>query len=658
MSYELQVISTRYWIKLITHYPLLITLFFTIHCSLFIHFCFAGEETTITSETLEYFEDTSTYVAKGSVKLISGDKVIDSDEMSYNVQTSEVIASGNVRYDDPDMWFTASKAELDVENETGKLYDAEILFKEDNYHIAGKEIEKKDEKHYFAPEATFSTCDAPIPAWCFRGKNVDLLVDEKLKAKDAFFLIKNTPVLYAPYISVPFLTERKTGFLMPFLDNSNTRGIHVGIPFFWAISENMDATAIMDIYSKRGIGEGLEYRYVEPGDIKGNLWLYHIWDTKLNKDYLEIKALHDERSEKEIGGFLSINYVNRKDFYREFNPYFETRTLRFLDSTGEISLPFENSRIYFLSQYWVDLKEETNPPPQRLPEVGYVLNPTKAGPFCFSATATASNFWRDKGVTGQRLDIYPRVLHELGNDIILSQAVGFRETAYSLHRSEDNFLHREAIEYNALVHTSFFKRYGSFMHVLEPSIGYTLITDSEKLPIFDSTELFKKTSTIKLSLINRFLDSSREFITVRASQAFDADLGDKPFLPFKLEVGMKRPISLRADATYDVHEGKLNSINSNIGFSISKGTIWAGQRYNRLQDVVYYTAGLMLTPYKPWTMSGRIWYNAEEKEFKDIAVNLRYMGQCWGINMEFIKRPLDFTFSVMFELKGISKAKI
>jgi len=636
----------------------LIALCFTIYCSLFTNHCFAIDEATITSETLEYSEDTSTYVAKGSVRLESIDKIIESDEMSYNVETSEIVATGNVRYDDPDMWFSASKAELNVENETGKLYNAEIFFKEENYHIFGKEIEKKDEKHYYAPEATFSTCDAPIPAWCFKGKNADLLVDERLKAKDAYFLIKNTSIFYTPYISVPFQTERKTGLLMPVLESSNTRGIHLGIPFFWAISENTDATATMDIYSKRGIGEGLEYRYIEPGDIKGNLWLYHIWDTEFNKDYLEIKALHEERSEKGIGGFLSINYVNRGDFYREFNPYFEKITLRFLDSTGEISLPFKNSRIYFLSQYWVDLKEQTSPPPQRLPELGYVLNPTKAGPFWVSGTATASNFWRNEGITGQRLDIYPRILHELGNDIILSQALGFRETAYSLQRSEDNFLHKEAIEYNALIHTSFFKRYDSFMHILEPSIGYTLITDHENLPVFDSTELFKKTSTIELSLINRFLDHKGEFIIVRASQAFDADLGDRPFLPFKLQLGIKRPISLRADATYDVYEKKLNSVDSNIRFSIPIGTISVGQRYNRLEDVIYYTSGFMLTPYKSWAMSGTIWYNAEEKQLKNIALNLKYTGQCWGVNMEFINRPKNFTFKVMFELKGISKAKI
>jgi LPS-assembly protein len=622
---------------------------------LFTPFCFATDETTITSETLEYVESTSTYIAKGSVKITSVDKVIESDEMTYNVQTSDVIATGNVRYDDAETVFTASKMELNLEQKTGRLYDAEILFKTDNYHVSGKEIEKRGEKSYFAPEATFSTCDEPVPAWSFRGKDVDLLVEERLKAKNVSFYIKNVPALYAPYFVLPFQTERKTGFLMPVIDYSSSRGLHLNIPFFWAISENKDATVILDMYTKRGIGEGLEYRYIEPSGTRGNWWLYHIKDTELDKDFFEVRALHEQRSKTGLGGYLSINYVNREDFYRQFSPHLEVRTQRFLESTGEISLPLKNSRMYLLSQYWIDLIENMRPPPQRLPEAGYVLNPTKAGPFWFSGTVTVSNFWRDEDVIGQRLDIYPRILYKLGNEIVLTQALGFRETVYSLHRGEENSLHREAIEYSAVAHTSLIKRYNSITHVIEPSLGYTLITDSENLPLFDSTELFKKTSAVELSLINRFFSKGREYVVLRASQAFDANLGDRPFLPFKLEVGIKRPISLRLDTAYNVHEGKIESINSDMRVSVSKGVILAGQRYNRLEDVIFYRAGFEITPYKPWYVRGNIWYDAEQKKVGDITFNLRYLGQCWGVNMEFIKRPHDYTFSVMFELKGISK---
>ena len=57
-------------------------LFFTINYLLFTHYCLAGEEVVVTSETIEYFGDTSTYVAKGSVKIQKGDRIIESDEIS------------------------------------------------------------------------------------------------------------------------------------------------------------------------------------------------------------------------------------------------------------------------------------------------------------------------------------------------------------------------------------------------------------------------------------------------------------------------------------------------------------------------------------------------------------------------------------------------
>jgi hypothetical protein len=229
--------------------------------------------------------------------------------------------------------------------------------------------------------------------------------------------------------------------------------------------------------------------------------------------------------------------------------------------------------------------------------------------------------------------------------------------AYSLHRTDndfDDFPHREAIEYSAVAHTRFLKRYNSFTHVLEPSLGYTLITDSQDLPIFDSTELFKKTSMVELSLINRLLNANGEFFILRASQGFDANLGDRPFLPFKLEVGIKKPVSLRLDATYDVHRGGLDSINSDFSYSVSETSVWFGQRYNKQEDIIFYRAGFGLHPFKPWYLNSSISYDAQEKVIRDITIDLRYLRQCWGINMQFNKYPGDYSVLIMFELKGLS----
>jgi len=634
----------------------LVFLFPVYHLLSTVHYCLAEEKTTITSDSLEYNRETFTYNAKGNVKVQKADAVVEADEMIYNEQSDELVAKGNIRYRDPEVSFTASRADLNLEKKTGTLHDAEILFKKDNYHISGKEIEKKGEKYYVSPEATFTTCDAPA-AWCFRGKNMDAIAGDRLKARDVTFRISDTPVFYTPYLIAPILTERKTGFLIPSAGYSNQRGFNLSLPFFWAITENRDATFILDEYTKRGIGEGIEYRYVEPGDIKGKFWLYHIRDNELNRDFVEIRALHQQYSAEKIGGFLSLNLVNEKDYYREFNSAIDLSSNRFLESTGEIMIPFSNSRAYLMSQYWMDLEEDNEKPAQRLPEAGFVLHPTNIGNFWFSAATAVSNFWRDEGVNGYRFDIFPKLRHEFGNDIVISQTLGLRETAYSLQDYDESSPHRESLEYTIDAHSRFLKKYSSFTHIVEPSLSYTLVTNSENdLPVFDSTELFKKTSLIELSFLNRIITSSGELMVFRISQGFDSEYGDRPFMPLKLEIGVKKPFSVRFDIDYDVHTGKVENTNSNVFLPISDITIMGGHRYNRKDDISYFDAGLGIRPYKPLYIEGKIWYDNAEHETRAVSLKLKYLSKCWGILMEFINRPDEFSAKVMLELTGISKS--
>jgi LPS-assembly protein len=624
-------------------------------CLSFFSYCLAEEQTIITSDTLEYSKKTSTYVATGNVKIQREDMVIEADEMEYNEQTGDVIAVGSVKYKDETVSFQASRVEFNINSKTGKFYDAEILFIRDNYHIAGREIEKKGDKYYVSPEARFTTCDGPEPEWCFKGKDIELSVGEELKAEDVSFRIMNIPILYAPYLKAPFLTERQTGFLIPSVGYSDKRGGMLRVPFYWAISEDSDATFIADVYTEIGIGQGIEYRYVKPENTKGLWWLYHIRDNKDKKNYFEMKASHEQRSSDGLGGYLNINYVNEKDFFRKFELDLETRTNRFLESTGEIALPFTNSRLYLLSQYWVDLKEESTPAPQKLPEAGFVIHPTALGDFWVSATSTFANFWRDEGVIGQRLDIYPQMHYMFGKDVVVTQKLGLRGTAYALYRSEDDSLYRGNLEYAFVTNTRLLKRYRSFTHVLEPSIGYHFISESDDdVPLFDSTELFKKTSQIELSLLNRFIDDKGEFLVMKLSQAYDTYLHEKPFLPLTLEVGLRRPLSLRLDASYDVHEGEIESVNSDLLFRVLRATFSLGQRYNKPDDILTFVGGIGFRPVKSLSIGGRIWCDAKEKEVQEVAVNMRYKRKCWGLHMEFIKSPGDLTVIVMFDLLGVS----
>lgn len=632
-------------------------LFSTIYCFLFPVYCFSEGRTVITSETLIYNRNEGMYIARGGVKIERADTVIKADEITYNEQTHDMEASGNVRYHDDEVVMTAERAELNLETKTGSIFEAAVLYKKDNYHITGKEMRKTGDRHFLSPEATFTTCDAPVPAWCFKGKSMDAAVGNRLIASDVVFRIKDIPILYSPVLWAPILTERKTGFLFPFIGYSDSRGLQVTIPFYWALSESQDATIVLDNYSKRGLGTGLEYRYIGLNNTSGQWWAYRIRDRELGKDFFELRGYHDQRSAEGMGGYLNINYVNENDFYREFKTDLQARTNRFLESTGEIAIPLPNSRAYLLSQYRIDLKDDADDPLQTLPEGGFVLYPTKAGPVWVSGSFTLSNFWREEGTYGQRVDIFPRIRHAFGGDITILQTLGLRETAYSIRKSENDSLQRESLEYRVSGNLRLLKKYESFSHIIEPTLSYTFVSNSENsLPLFDSAELSKKLSLSELSLLNRIMNDQGELMVFRISQGFDSYGGDTPFTPLVFDMGIKQPLPMRLGASYNVHTGDIESVHSDVSMKIADVTFLAGQRYNRLNDVNTYVAGVGMQPFSTLSVKGGIWYDAEERETREINLNLTYMSQCWGINIGYVKRPDDFSISFLVELKGITKA--
>lgn len=631
---------------------------FSIHYFLFTTVCFAGEAggTAITSDKLEYFGETKKYVATGSATVERNGAVLKSDEIIFHEETSEATALGGVSYNDPETSIEAARAEMNLDAKTGVLFDAEVFNKKYNYHISGREIQKRGEDYYYSPDATFTTCDGPGAAWCFKGKDVNAVVEKNIIAKDTTFRIKNLPVFYTPYLWAPLLKDRQTGFLIPLVASSNSRGVSLTLPFYWAIADNRDATVVLDAYSKRGIGTGLEYRFIEPNGANGNWWVYHIKDTLLEKDFLEVRGLYENRRDEGLGGFLNANYISDKVFYQQFSSRRDIRAQRYLESTGELDLPLNGSRLYLLSQYWQDLTNDTSSVPQKLPEAGYVLNYTAVGDFLFSASANAANIWREKGTSAGRIDVYPRILHSLGKDVVLTQVVAFRETAYSFYNGQDaeNFRQRGAVEYDGVLHTRLYRNYDSLTHIIEPSVRYHFIySSSDGLPLLDSTELFGKTSAIEVSILNRAIVKGRELVAVRLTQPVDSYNG-RPFQPLRLEVAVKSPVPLMMEASYDMYSGNLATVTSAVSFRAFKTDFVVGQRYNRKDDIMTYTTYAGFSPLKSLQMSAQAWYDAKGAGLRDLVFDVKYQKQCWGVRFEAVKSPGDFTMKVLFDLTGIT----
>lgn len=654
-----------------TLYPILYVLFFIPIVIIF--FCsLASANIIVESDLLEYDSKTTTYIAKGRVKVVRDLTSVEADQAVYNERTSEVEAEGNILYLDPDVRIKASKAFLNLEKKTGRLINAEIFYKRENYHIRGEEVEKTSEREYLLKGATFTSCDAPVPAWCFKGRDVHIIIDERLRARNVTFNIKEIPVMYSPYLTAP-MKERKTGLLIPSIGFVESKGIHYEQPFFWAISENRDATLTLDIYGKRAIGEGLEYRHLEQSGLKGNYWVYHLRDNRLSNDFWDIKALFDKR-EGDITAFANLNYINSLLYYREYNPFINSKrafldpasylnitTGRFYESVAEVKYRFTGSSISLQSRYFIDLKEgvDQSTIPQRLPEINYFRYPDKIGPVTFSFTASVANLWREKEARGQRIDLYPRFMFSSGDIVIVTHSLGLRAISYILDNSEGaSSTIKTGLDYSLTVLTRFQKRYRSFIHIIEPAIEYSFIPSiRSNVPFFDATELYSKRSRIDLSIMNRFLSNS-EFLTLRLTQPFDTYRGDRPMLPLRIEASIKGPLMMRGELSYDPNPGRVEDLNSDLSLNLSGLLVSIGQRYKRTEDILYYSFGLRWNPVRTLSYEGYFWYDAKTGNTKNIVARIKYQKQCWGITAIVTKRERDYSFSLLFDLLGIGTVKI
>lgn len=640
--------------------PLLIFILLPVACCLLPASSWA---TTITADHLEYFKGEDKYVATGNVRIEKEDAVLTADKVILYQKTSDAEAIDNVVYEDGETFINTERADLNLNAKTGKLYNALIFFKKGNYWINGNNVKKIKEDHYYADTATFTTCDSEAsssPDWCFKGSDVDIVVGKKFTAKNVTYRIKGLPVLYSPYIWAPVKTERETGFLFPIIGNSSTKGFQFSPTFFWAIDENKDATFYLDYYSKRGIGKGIEYRYLDFND-RGRWYIYHLKDKELKRNFYEFKGMHEHQI-GDIKGYIDINYVNQEDFYKEYGYKRDVRIQRFLQSSGEVTMPLQNARLYLLGQQWIDLKEGHSAVPKRLPELGYVVNPTNIGPLMFTMNSSIANFYRQREEKGQRLDINPTVSYSFGETVPVFQSLSLRETAYNLESASSyrSSPHRETFEYRANAMTRLTKSYESFTHVIEPSISYTFIPETHSLPLFDSTELFDKTSIASFSLYNS-LAFKNFSLAASLSQSLNFNAGDRPLSLTTINAAVSGPFSLNFDMSYDPNKGRAETVNSSLGFSpIDKTSISIGERYTNADERYYYTFSIDSVISKKWSAKANIGYDSQAG-LRDSSASIIYTQQCWAVNVSALrrpgdnKRPAEYGFMIFIELKGVGQ---
>jgi LPS-assembly protein len=202
------------------------------------------------ADEVEYDSDLGLVVAKGHVELDQNNQILLADTVTYNEKTDTATASGHVSFLQPsgDIVF-ADYAELHDDMRDGFLKNVRILLS-DRSRMAGNTARRAGGNRLELRRGVYSPC-APCaedptapPIWQIKAERV---VDDKeqqlIEYHDATMEIDGVPVLWTPYFSHPDPSvKRRSGLLAPTFGNSTANGFKIGIPYYWVISPDKDAT--------------------------------------------------------------------------------------------------------------------------------------------------------------------------------------------------------------------------------------------------------------------------------------------------------------------------------------------------------------------------------------------------------------------------------
>ncbi|MBW1636626.1 MAG: LPS-assembly protein LptD [Deltaproteobacteria bacterium] len=527
-------------------------------------------------------------VSEKATAVLQATATIKADWIVYDVDLESIKAKGNVQIITADDQLRATEATIKLADGTGRFTDATIIRKRHSLHLEGKSIEKTGFDTYKITDGWVITCnikDGEVPPWSFSSSEVDIQPGGYAFLKHAKLNIRNIPVFYTPWLVVPVKNTRQTGFLFPEVSSSKNGGFGFNLPFFWNISESMDATFFPEFYTNRGFMPGAEFRYVERATDKGMFAANYLDDnlsdpsetdyyddtgfTHTNSDRYWIRGKADHIFGNSWHSRLDIDVVSDQDYLTEFksgSTGFKKNQDQYLDTFGrgfQTETDTLRKNTFKILRSWDGIAFETNflaineaesdpgdinTPLWKLPSVDFTgAVPLWTSNFTLDWNADYVNYWREDGIGGNRIDLRPSIAAPIPlSPYLESRAeLGIRDTFYTIQNygganwdkddTQNRFLTEFETEVATTLERDFFpggESLRSAVHQIRPFIkyGYVQDVDQEDLPFFDDVDQVDGRNAISYGIdnfINTFtygkqsLERLREYAYLKIDQYYD-----------------------------------------------------------------------------------------------------------------------------------------
>jgi LPS-assembly protein len=471
-----------------------------------------GEAWRIRAEQLTYDSARHIYTGEGRVELRQGLRRITADYAQVNEVTKVAYFRGNVVLVMEEDIYTGAEGTFNLATQCGEMKEARLFLKTNHFQLRGALIRKTGDNTYYAEDSTITTCDADRPVWSFHTQKLNVVVEGYAKGEKAVPRLAGVPVLYLPYAVLPAITQRQTGFLLPFFGQQRVGGTVMEFPFFWAMDNSHDATLFQTYLSNRGYMQGVELRSRGYGEAAANFrgfylnegrdeaptphryWVTGMVNQPLGDDW-EFRGTLDRVSDRAYlkdfnFGYMALNRYSR-DMLTEFGRDLEEQEVSTRVSTALVSNNLNWANFTGYARYYERLRPSDPRLFNRLPSLGLYTLPLPLGglPLLLGLNGSYTYFYQDKGMDGDRLDLHPRLWLKTQplSGVSFSSAIGFRETIFRVDKNvtggpQEGYLTRQLFDSQVSLAGAFVRDYGrggdsgdssTFVrHVLRPEITY------------------------------------------------------------------------------------------------------------------------------------------------------------------------------------------
>jgi LPS-assembly protein len=492
------------------------------------------------------------FIADKNVDLQYATMRLRADHLEYNDTTHDSLAQGHVQFEYENEHLEADEAHFNFTTGVGTFTNVRgsikilrrpnpvVLVSDNPLYFEARQVERYANNVFVVHQAWITICDQERPTWQMFAPRARIRLNKSVALVNANFRLFKVPLIWLPYATAPAGQKiRQSGFLLPDIGNSSTKGYVFGDAYYWAPTTWADATIGVQDYTKRGSSQRAEIRLRPAENTSFSYTYYGVIDRGLPNANGVLVSQGGHQQRLELQSVLPQGWR----FVADFNQLSSlTFRLAFADTYGDAINSEVNSAVFLSNNFrgfslnfagvndksFLTISPETSVSLRNVPEARFgsvEQAPWRNLPIYFSFDSSIGALHRqDENLATpavvQRSEIAPKVTVPLhfGPWLDVTATAAVRTTRYGasldtagnlstqpLTRNDGEF----SLELRPPTLEKYFLRPKSkrkYKHTIEPEVTYRYVTginDFQRFIRFDSDATLSNTNEVEYGLTQR-----------------------------------------------------------------------------------------------------------------------------------------------------------